>query len=166
MKNSIKEGDIYKLHLYPKDGCIDYHCFEGLLIAKLDKNNQILLHDMYWNINGTGEFHKIFTPEKAEMSGKLEYYCNINDIEPIEPYETCYYDDKDIFLLTEQHACVPSCKHYFKSKNATRSKDKMLSVLNNRISNICLEIAYLLQEKDDCNNKIDVINKGNLDITI
>jgi len=64
---------------------------------------------------------KFFTLEKAQERGTLKYYCNLDDLEKIEKYETDEYDDEDLFRLSDQHACVERCIYWYKEN---RCKEK------------------------------------------
>lgn len=130
----IKLNDVFHFRYHPtgEQGWDSRtHCFEGLLIARKDNDGNLQLVDTYWGINDTSG--RVFNPSEIDKKGILTFYCNFNDIEAIDYYEKNYYDDKDIFWLHRQKACVPSCEYYYKKKGATRSKTKMLEVINEKI---------------------------------
>lgn len=134
MKNqAIKVGDIYDFRYNQAErdrlSFSAHHCFEGMLHAQLI-NGSIMLVDTYWGIKGDG---RVFTPSEARQQGTLTFYVNLSEIESIKEHECLYYDDNDLYRISEQHACVPSCVHHFKRKGAERSNKKMLAVVNEQM---------------------------------
>lgn len=129
----MKANDIYKFQYNAAErerlSFSADHCFEGTLRARPFEDGSYLLIDTYWGIEGNG---RSFTPEEAELKGTLTFYCNLDDVEPIKDYEQAYYADDDLFTVSEQHACVPRCVHWFKRKGAVRNADKMLRVIAQR----------------------------------
>jgi len=136
----IKENDFFHFRTTK----VDSHCFEGLLMAMKYENGEIYLADTFWGIGNTSG--KTFTIAQAEEKGELKFYCNLNDIEPISDVEANYYNDKDIFLLSRQHACVESCRYYYKRKGAQRSKEKMLQTITEKIDSAEREAKWLLND--------------------
>ena len=100
---------------------------------------------MYWDFNG--ERGRRFTPERAEREGELKYYFNMDDVEEISGRETMYYDNKDLFALTRQHACHSSCIQHYKRKNAEKSSAKILEELRRRIK----DSEYTIVREKDIN---------------
>lgn len=142
MKNKIKVKDVYSFRYNQSErdrlGYSANHCFESTLVAR-EVGGQMMLVDTFWGINGDG---RSFTPTDAKKLGTLTFYVNLSDLEPIKEYEREYYDDEDLFRISEQHACVPSCIHHFKRKGAERSNKKMLSVINEKIREEKKKIDY------------------------
>lgn len=108
------------------------HCFEGLAVAT-QSDNGIILVDTYWGLRG-GTYSKIFKISDIGRKIHIEYYCNLNEITKIHSLEVKYYDDEDIILLHDQHACVESCRYHYIKNGAIRSKEKILRVLNEEIA--------------------------------
>lgn len=124
----IKDGDVFRF-AYNEDEMkkrfMPYHCFDGKLIAR-HVNGEIYLEDTYW---GACSDNRRGTPEQWQQLGELVYLCNLNDVAEVrEPY--IYYDDSDIFDLSQQHGCY---KNVVVRKGAVRSKEKMLASINERI---------------------------------
>ncbi len=132
----IKENDVF--HFRYNQKTIDArggdwqvrHCFEGTLVARLTADKKILLVDTFWGIKGDGVSG---SQTEWRKKGTLQFYVNLNDIELIKDYETVYYNNEDLYILSEQHACVPSCIHNFKRKGVERSNKKMLETINEKI---------------------------------
>lgn len=127
------EGNIYLFRYNDAErerlGYSATHCFEGILHAR-NINGSIELVDTFWGLYGDG---CSYTEEEARQKGTLTYYVNLSEIEPIGEHECVYYDSKDLYRISEQHACVPRCVFHYKRKGAERSINKMLSVVNARI---------------------------------
>jgi hypothetical protein len=126
-------GDVFRFRYNreqsEKLGFSATHCFEGTLHAR-QNGDRLILVDTYWGISGDG---RMFTLEEAERKGTLTFYCNLNDVERIDRHDQVYYADDDLFTVSEQHACVPRCVHWFKRKGAVRNAEKMLRVISERI---------------------------------
>ena len=136
----IKENDFFHFRSKKRSS----HCFEGLLRAVKYENGEIMPCDTFWGINdGSGV---ILTIAEAETEGELKFYCNLNEIEKIPNHERDYYDDKDIFVLTRQHACSDSCIYSFIKKGAQRSKEKMLSTITEKIDEAQRKANCLLRD--------------------
>lgn len=169
----LKIGDVYHFNWSSKErskegypGSLN-HCFEGLLVVmeypkwKSEKDkyeNEIMLVDTYWGINNTN--NKAFTLEEAERRGTLELYCNLNEIEKVGYYERDEYDDKDLFTLHEQHACVQSCIYYFKKKGAKKSVKKKISCLKKEIQSDKDEIEYRKRNIENLSNQIKKLKEN------
>ena len=148
-KHTIKEGDVFKFHYSQEyraeaekkwySGYLS-HCFEGILIAR-STDTGLRLVDTFWGIGGDG---KSFSEKDAREIGELTFYVNLDEIEKINERDTEYYDDKDIFRISNQHACVPSCVQYFKRKGAVKSATKMLEVINEKMRDKRKDIQYAI----------------------
>jgi len=143
----IKENDVFHFR-YPPQGQQGFdsrtHCFEGLLVARKDKEGGLFLQDTYWGLTDNGG--KSFLLNEAQKQGTLTFYCNLDEIEVIPPYDRKYYDDADIFVLHSQNACVPSCKYYYKRKGAGRSKSQMLETVNKQIKDAKRKAQSLIED--------------------
>lgn len=122
-----------------------YHCFDGKLIVKENHKKELILVDTYW----LSSDNRTFTLERALNEGTLEFVCNLDDIEEIKQYELIYYADEDLFNLSYQHGCY---KRYAKRKGALRSREKMLRIIKERIS----EAEYKLRSAQ---SSIEQLNK-------
>lgn len=147
-----------------------YHCFDGQLIVRQDKNGNIYLEDTYWsyydkekNTFRSDSGNRRFSLEDALKQGKLFYKCNLDDIEMISEYDTNYYADEDIFDLSYQHGCY---KVFFKRKGAQKSISKMESVLNQKIKRIEAEIRHLTWQLEEAKENLKKLKEGNIDIYI
>lgn len=147
MKTKIKPRDVFKFRYseeYRKEaekrwysGYLS-HCFEGTLVAR-EYDGDIRLVDTFWGIGGDG---KSFSEKEAREIGELTFYVNLDDIEKMEEHQKDYYDSVDVFTITKQHACVPSCIAYFKKKGAKKSAAKMLEVINEKMREKRKDIQY------------------------
>lgn len=163
LKN-IQEGDVF--HFHPNDYSeFSNWCRENLFIARKDQDGKIWLVDTYWGLAG-GSDSKRYSFTEANKLGKLEYYCNLNEIEQKDSSIKDYYDDEDIFVLHDQHACVESCRYYFLKKGAVKSKEKMLSVINEKIDKKEREINYLVSDLQRDSVKKSEIEKDNLEVYV
>jgi len=163
LKN-IKEKDVF--HFHPKEYSeIANWCRENLFIAKKDDKGKIYFYDTYWGLGCGGDSHT-YTFAEANELGKLEYYCNLNEVEVIGQHKIEYFDEKDIFRLHDQHACVESCNYYFVRKGAKRSKEKMLQVLNEKLEKAKHEIEWQVARVDEYSAKKKEVELGNLEIYI
>ena len=135
----IKNNDVF--HFHPKDtGEFANWTRENIFVAKVEEDGKVKLFDTYWGIGATD--NKNYTIKEAKELGKLEYYCNLDEIKKISEYEQVYYADSDIFYLHDQHACSQNCQFYFVKKDAKRDKTKMLETVNELISKAKREIEY------------------------
>lgn len=125
----MKAGDVYRFVWKPDPG--NEHrdrnwCFDGQLIA-VPCNGSLILADTYWRFGElNGDTGKTFTLERAVEAGDLRFVCNLNDLEPAQPHETRYYDEKDLYDLSYQHRCYPKL---MKRKGAKRSREAMYRAL-------------------------------------
>lgn len=165
-----KEYDVYKFRFSPKkeQGWDHrYHCFEGYLIARPDVDGWFRFVDIYWGIGGDG---KSFTEEeiKKEVTngGKFEFYFNLNEVEPIQKYDVDYYDDADLYSISEQHACVDRYVHHYKRKGAEKSQQKMLSVLKSQMQLRKSDIEIAVREVESLAQKINRVESGDLTTAI
>lgn len=143
-KIKLRIGDVYHFQWnedeYQKNYDPNWSFERTLIVMKYprwseEKNkydSTIKLVDTYWGINRIGS-NKSFTLEEIQKRGTLTFYCNLDDIEAINSYQTDEYDDEDLFRLSDQHACSESCIHWFKKKGALKSPKKKISVLQDEI---------------------------------
>ena len=155
----IKELDVFHFRYKPKIAeTMSYpdHCFDGQLIAKKNQKGEIYLEDTYWS---SGD--KCFTPKEAKEKGILTFYCNLNEVEEIGEGSQDYYADEDIFNLSHQHGCY---RKFAVRKDAQRNKEKMLSVINERIREAKRKIEWLLEDLERYSVTRHEIEKDNLDV--
>lgn len=122
-----------------------YHCFDGRLIVKENHKKELILVDTYW----LSSDNRTFTLERALNEGTLKFVCNLDEVEEIKQYDLIYYADEDLFNLSYQDGCY---KRYAKRKGAVRSREKMLRIIKERIS----EAEYKLRSAQ---NSIEQLNK-------
>ena len=133
VKQTIRAGDVFSFsyHSTGEQGWDSRtHCFEGTLIAQ-EVDDRMILVDTYWGIGDTSG--RRFSLEDAEKQGTLTFRFSLNDVEPIQEWEREYYADDDIFRISRQHACIPSCVAWYKRTGVQRSRDKILDVLRQKI---------------------------------
>lgn len=163
MTQKIKNNDVF--HFIPKDNSeFANWTRENLFVAKIGEDGKIILVDTYCGIGRLD--NKQYSLSEARKLGKLEYYCNLDEIEKIEEYKTKYYDDKDIFILHDQHACADSCIYYFVRKGAEKDKEKMLETVNELLNKAKREIEYQTRNVEEYSAKKQQIENGNLEIYI
>jgi len=162
LKN-VKENDVF--HFRPKDyGELANWCRENLFVAKKNNEGKIVFVDTYW---GIGKWdNKEYTFSQANKLGKLEYYCNLDELEKISKSDLRYYADEDVFYLHDQHACVESCKYYFIKKGAKRSKAKMIETLEKLVNEAKHEIEWQTRKVEEYSAKRQQVEDGKLDIYI
>ena len=140
----IREGDVFYFRYKPeieKKIAFPYECFDGQLVAKKYTDGSIYLQDTYWGLDYPS--NRIFTPEEAKEQGTLEYRFNLNDVEKGIESDLNYYHDNDVFLFNHQHGRY---SEVYVRKGAKRSKEKMLSVVNQKIKETKKKNEKLLQE--------------------
>lgn len=127
--SKIKVNDVFKstftdAYVEKRKGWDLRHCFEGLLVARL-VGEEIVLFDSFWGVGRSD--NKAFKLSEIGEKIDVQYYCNLDEIEKSNLGSDCvrYYDENDIIVLHDQHACVSSCIYYYTKKGAVRSKDKM-----------------------------------------
>ncbi len=142
-----------------------WHCFQGTLIAKKDYKEKLGLVDTYWSYGNDSNSHWItekVIDEEVKKGGRFEFYFNLNNVEPIDRNEVKYYADKDVVSIAQQSACDPSCIKHFKYKGTERSKEKMLSVINEQIAKKKHEIEYAAREIESLTERRTKIDAGDL----
>ena len=158
LKN-IKEFDYFQFNYKPEfRRYMSDHCFDGRLRAT-NTDSGIILLDSYWNYNGGVHF----TIEDAFKKGALVFYCNLREV--VRAANDCclYYDDNDVFNLSSQHGCYVE---YAIKKEATRSKDKILSSLYEEKRNLKRKIESLILSLELLAKYQERVENGRLDITI
>ncbi|MDR3551249.1 MAG: hypothetical protein P4L31_07590 [Candidatus Babeliales bacterium] len=134
MEREIKLNDVF--HANYKDTSKSNRCFEGLLVAR-QGNDRIILVDTFWNSE-----NKWWTLEDVENELNLTYYCNLDDYDLKNiPNAQKFYDKTDYIYMHSQHACVESCRYFYLKKGATKSKDKMIASLNEKIEEAKCKIS-------------------------
>lgn len=167
-QSSVKNNDVFNFRWSPKkDQGWDsrYHCFEGLLVAQVTEDN-IRFVDTYWGIGDSQG--QVLTFEEIEQEikngGEIEYYCNLDEVERIENWQKYYYADKDLFYLHTQKACIPRCEFYFIRKGATRSKEKMLEVINEKVRKARQAVEMAVDDVQVCAVQKQRIEAGDLSV--
>lgn len=113
------------------------HCFEGLAVA-MQTMSGMLLVDTFWGIKRYD--NKVFSIDKIGVDIDIEYYCNLNEITKITKKETQYYADEDIVILHDQHGCSENCKYYYKKIGSTRSREKMIKTVKEKLEKAQYEL--------------------------
>lgn len=150
----FKENDVFEFRYKPAEAQklhSPYHCFDGTLVVKKSTDNNILLVDTYW---GYGE-SRTFTPKTAIEKGILTFLCNLDEMEDIKEWETCYYDDADIVKMYI-HAGYRS--RFLIKKGTQRSQAKMLESIKQKIEdeyNNIKSAEYSLKRHKETLKKIE-----------
>ena len=132
--DAIREGDIFRFSYSDESRAKKfepYHCFDGQLLA-VKEGDGIVLLDTYWlyQFQPSGDGRR-FTEATAKEQGALTFVCNLAEVDKVHSEsETQYFDAADVFDLSSQHRCYP---YFAVRKGAERSKEKMLSVLQEKM---------------------------------
>lgn len=164
----MKKNDVFKFRYSPRqEQGFDSrnHCFEGYLVAREGRAGNLVLVDTYWGIGGDG---RVLNEEQIEdevrKGGSFRFYFNLDDVEKIPNYQQQYFSDDDLFYLSEQHACMESCRFVFKRKGAERSKIKMVICLENELREVQHDIDRATRKASDLIEKIARVKNGDLNI--
>jgi hypothetical protein len=135
----LKEGDVYRWRYtdeiiarrrgHVTSGTI-YWCEDQQAIVRNGT-----LYDTYWaghRLSPCGDQHA-----KNLADVELEFVCNWNDIEYIEPHAVKNYDAADVFDLSYQHGCY---KYFAIKKGAKPSTAAKLEWLYKKRAEIMREI--------------------------
>lgn len=164
---AIKENDIfdfrYKSEEIERMGghWFAQHCFDGQLVAKRI-DGKWTLTDTYWSFGNCGNSRRWSLAESMKK-GSLRLICNLDDVEKIDRYLTQYYDDKDLFNLSYQHGCY---EFYAIRKGASRSSEKMLNTLNDKIRKAKSDIESTIREIEQLTEQKTKLEAGDLSITV
>lgn len=161
----IKENDVFYARW--KDAEKSNHCFEGLLIATLEKSDlgepsRIILVDTYWDSGG----NKWFTLDEAEKQLTIEYYCNLNDFDLTVNVKNApqAYDKGDFVYLHSQHQVSDNCKRFHIKKGAVKSSTRILQSLNEKIQVHTRNIRYAESSIEWLEKDIEKLKSGNLTV--
>lgn len=156
----IKENDYFTFR-YDTDsytGVGDpYWCFDGRLVAKKNKDGSIFLEDTYW---GSGN-NRTFTVEEVSKLGKIEFVCNLDEVDFIDKHYTHYYDDCDVFNLGHQHNCY---SRFAIKRGAKKSKIKMIYVLTAKKDKLINDVVSNNREIERIASDIQELNNPNVNI--
>ncbi len=159
----IKTNNVYRF--IPKDWSeFANSCRENTFIVKGKEKGKWIFEDTYWGINRYE--NKRYDLKWIKENGKLKYQFNLDDVEPISKEKCDYYNKKDTFVITDQHACVPSCIHYFLRKGAVKNAQVMIGVLKEKIRVAERDIRWAKEHIERDLESIKQIEAGNLDIYI
>lgn len=164
---AIKENDIFSFRYKSEEiermggHWFANHCFDGHLIANR-VDGKWSLTDTYWSF-GKSSDSRNWSLSEAIKKGTLSLICNLNDIEKIDKHLTQYYDDKDLFNLSYQHNCY---EFYAIRKGASRSSEKMLNTLNDKIRKAKSEIESTIREIEQLTEQKTKLESGDLNITV
>ena len=155
----IKYTDKYKKTQSPhKDFS---HCFEGFAVVKMSNDEEMVLYDTFWGIGRRGG--KSFKLGDIGIKIDIEYYCNLDEVEKASSDDEAYYDDKDLYIITDQHGCVPRCVHYFKTIGANKSIEKMKKSIESKILNLESTIKSSQYKIDRQKLYLKQLDSGDLD---
>jgi len=165
IKSKIKENDVFLVRWKARewDDQKDW-CFEGSLVAQKNDEGEFIFYDTFWGIGRHDNKSWKFTEMMKTFN--VEYYCNLNELEKISHYECDYYDDKDIFRLSDQHGCMESCVYHYIKKGTQKSKEKILSVLGENMRKAKNELENSGRDIENIATKIKDVENGNLSIYI
>lgn len=162
LKN-IKVNDVF--HFSPNDWSTTSNwCRENIFVAMKDSDGKMWLVDTYWGIGRWD--NKKYSFSEANKLGTLKYYCNLDEIEEVGEGKSQYYEGEDRFVLSNQHACVPSCRFYYIKKGAQKSQKVMRELLDEAINKAKREIEYRVSEVERLVEKRVEVDKGNLEVYI
>jgi len=157
----MKENDVfrfrYKAEAEKKFTLDPYHCFDGQLVVKKNRDGNFILRDTYWSSSDG----RCFTPEEAEKEGTLTFVCNLDDVRNIEEWETDYYADEDVYNLSQQHGCY---KYYTVKKCAQKSQGKMLQVVRSKIKDEEYSISSSINRIEFLSRQAQKIESGDINV--
>jgi hypothetical protein len=161
----IKPNDVFRFY-YSRETLDESHsdlnwCFQGQLIALPESDGSIILGDTYWDFDGRGG--RQFTIGEAKEKGVLTFYFNLDKVESVGEHERFYYKDEDIFDLSRQHSCHPSCIKWFKRKGAERDRETILNMLRENRKRLLSKIDYLIRDLE--RNAVDEAKVESGDLT-
>lgn len=158
----IKENDVFKFYYnnkYRKKISYPKHCFDGQLVAKENREGELVLVDTYYGF-GFNQHNTIFALKEAKKKGELTFKCNLDEVEATSKGQLNYFDDKDIFDLSYQHKC---CKAYFKRKDAKKSIKKMKKVIQRKIDDNNRKIKYAEHDIEMLKEELKKVKKGDIE---
>ena len=164
-KKDIKVNDVFLVSWKGESERDRNWCFEGILVA-LKEDGDLVFCDTYWGIGRNDEYTKSYTFSQMIKNFRVRYYCNLNELEKIDNYDADFYEEKDVFTLSNQHACYDSCIFNFIKKGTKRSKNKMKSLIYEKISKTKREIEWKIEDIVRLNENIKDIEAGKTDIYI
>lgn len=160
----IKLNDVYRFRYnetYLEKIFMPYHCFDGQLVVK-EKNGELYLEDTYWGFKYDSN-NKKFTLEEALLKGSLEFVCNLGDVEKACYDDSNYYDSEYLYNLSYQNGCY---QKYCKKKDISKSKEVMEDALKREIKKAETQIEWHTRNIKRCEEKLQEVENGNLDIYI
>jgi len=123
--NTWKEGDVFSWWYKEVDynSSTQYWCCSQIGIVQ--ENG--ILYDTYWGyaVNDGRSFSLNSVGEKIEV----EFIANLNDYNPCQKEDQCYYNDEDFLNLSNSNN---SGKYYLR-KGAVKSLDKMRKILQRNV---------------------------------
>lgn len=155
-----KIGDVFKIDRPDswKEKDRQWHHTMECYGVIIESGSKVLLCDTYWGINRRDTYSKCW---EIEDIGKdvviIEYLGNLNNYNQTKEYDLDYYDDKDIMLITSQHACT---KQFYLRKNAQKSTEKMKSVIKEKIEKNLRDIEYAENAIERLNEALERVEKG------
>lgn len=161
-KSELKQGDVFHANWKEREwGDQKSHCFEGLFIVKEDEEGEKWFVDTFWGVNKWD--NKKWKYTDAIRTFNLEYYVNVNEIEPISEYLTDEYEDVDLFALHDQHSCAPSCRYLFVRKGAKKSPTKKIKALEEEIRENKSKIEWAVRNIEQVTTTIEKIRTSGLE---
>jgi len=160
----IREGDYFAFQWSEENrrkagGDIDW-CFDGRLLAKVDRGGDIRLRDTYW----TDPTHGLsFTPAEATLAGTLIFIANLDELDVIKEHELVYYADADVVNLSSQHGCY---KKFAIRKGTKRNREAMLESVTEKIRKAAREIDSAVRYIELYAGKRALIEAGDLEVSI
>lgn len=158
----LKLRDVYSIwYIDSKNN--SRHCFEGLGVVVENSKGEKFIQDTFWQIGHYRSDEKNFTVEDIGVVIDVEYYVNLDDIEPIDHYHTKYYSDDDLFRITRQHGCTEGCIHRYKRKGAKRSPEKMKSYIQQQIKDAEWQYESAKRDLERYKEKLESFDSQNID---
>jgi hypothetical protein len=161
-KGKVSTNDVFTFRHnaeYCRKNPYPYHCFDGILIAKVYENGRVVLTDTYWSSNSDTSF----SLKEAKNLGELTFVCNLDDMVEVSRDVLKYYDDKDVVCLPI-HAGYRT--KYLLAKGSERSAAKMAEVLKGLISEEESKIRYANNSIQRYKASLDTVLEGDTSIYI
>lgn len=163
IKKNLKKYDVFIARWKKREwGDQKDHCFEGLFIVEKYGKKDFRFVDNYWGRSGTTA-NKVYNFTRALELFNLKYYCNLKDLIGIGQSEVFYYKDEDIFCIHEQHGCS---KSYYIKRGTKKNKEKIITVLKNKIEKSKHNIDWEIKNIEDWSKKIQKAKKDDFEFYI
>ena len=166
IKKNIKANDIFNVSWKTPyiQGSDRNWCFEGCLIAMKRDNEELVFYDTYWGY--TSRENKKFSYKEMNDKFRVEYLGNFDELEEIEVFAKDYYKKGEVIIISNQHACVPSCINYFIKKGTKRDIEAMRKVVAEKIKENKNDIEYKVRNIEMLTITDEKLKQGDTEVYV